>query len=151
MLSEPTPPDFSLDGQGVVDPEARAVFDEGAMFGVADDVPPRDERVEPHVIVAWLDEPPGTSLADVVYEDLARMLSRPGSVLLDREPTFLGDVECVRTFTLDVGETGVATASEQWRLLAAGRRWTVTATTALGDQPSWGPRLAAVAASFRAR
>jgi hypothetical protein len=146
-----TPPGFSLDGRGVLEPEARAVFDEGAVFGVRWDATARDERVEPHVTVAWLEEPPGSALEDVVYEDLARMLSRPGSVLLDREPTVLGEVECVRTFMLHAGESGVTTASEQWRLLAAGRRWTVTATTALGDQPSWGPRLAAVAATFRAR
>jgi hypothetical protein len=31
-----------------------------------------------------------------------------------------------------------------------GRRWTVTAVTVLPDQPVWGPRLAQIAATFRA-
>ena len=100
--------------------------------------------------VAWLDERPGKRLEDVVRVDLARMLSRPGAVLIDREPTTLGGVACVRTFMVVLGDSELAAASEQWRLLAAGRRWTVTATTALDDQPEWGPRLAAIAATFRA-
>jgi hypothetical protein len=55
----------------------------------------------------------------------------------------------VRTFSLHLA--AVPTASEQWRLVAGGRRWTLAATTALADQPQWGPRLAAVVASFRVR
>jgi len=34
--------------------------------------------------------------------------------------------------------------------MAAGRRWTVSAVTALADQPVWGPKLAEVATTFRA-
>jgi len=68
-------------------------------------------------------------------------------VLVDREPTTIGGVAAVRTFVLDAGE--LASAREQWRLMARGRRWTVTAATGLVDQPVWGPRLAAVAATFR--
>jgi hypothetical protein len=140
--------DFSLDRQDILEP--RAVLDEGAVFGLVDGAPAHDERLEPHLTVAWLDESPAARLEDIVRVDLARM-SRPGTVLLDREPTTLGGVECVRTFAVALGEGGLATASEQWRLLAAGRRWTVTATTVLGDQPEWGPRLAALAATFEAR
>jgi hypothetical protein len=127
--------------------EPRAVFAEGAVFGaVAGD---HDPRVVPLLAVAWLDEPEGVTLDDVVEEDVARLLSDPGDFVVDHEEVCLGEVEAVRTFVLRVGS--VPTASEQWRLLAAGRRWTVAATTALADQPDWGPRLAAVAASFRAR
>jgi hypothetical protein len=138
---------FALDRQGVLEP--RAELEEGAVFGLAEGAPAHDARLEPHMTVAWLDESPGKRLEDVVRVDLARMLS-PGAVLVDREPTTLGGVECVRTFTVVLGDSELATASEQWRLLAAGRRWTVTATTALDDQPEWGPRLAAIAATFRA-
>jgi hypothetical protein len=91
----------------------------------------------------------GVTLQDVVDEDVLRLLSEPGDLLVDHEEVRVGEVEAVRTFVLRVGD--VPTASEQWRLLAGGRRWTVAATTALADQPEWGPRLAAVAATFRLR
>jgi hypothetical protein len=127
--------------------EPRAVFEEGAVFGAA--AGDHDPRVVPLLTVAWLDEPEGVTLDDVVEEDVVRLLSNPGDLVVDREDVRVGDVEAVRTFVLRVG--AVPTASEQWRMLAAGRRWTVAATTALADQPEWGPRLAAVAASFRVR
>ena len=60
----------------------------------------------------------------------------------------LGGLESVRTLVAEVGPSGVPTASEQWRTLAGGRRWTLTVTTTLADQPVWGPRLAAVVATF---
>jgi hypothetical protein len=100
--------------------------------------------------VAWIEEPPGSTLEEVVEEDLARMLSVPGAVLVDRGPATVAGTAAVRTFTLHLGAGGAAAASEQWRLLAGGRRWTVSAMTALEDQPEWGPRLAAIAVTFRA-
>lgn len=127
--------------------EPRAVFEEGAVFGAASGV--HDPRVMPVLAVAWLDEPAGVMLEAVVDEDVARLLSEPGDLVLDREAVRVGDADAVRTYSLHVGPKGVPTASEQWRLLAGGRRWTVSATTALADQPVWGPRLAAVAATFR--
>lgn len=138
-----------LDGRGVLDREPRAVFEEGAVFGAI--AGEHDPRVVPRLAVAWLDEPAGVSLETAVDEDIARLLSDPGDLLLDREAVHLDGVEAVRTFTVHLGATGVPTASEQWRLLAAGRRWTVSATTALADQPEWGPRLAGMAASLRVR
>ncbi|MGI8750495.1 MAG: hypothetical protein ACR2J6_08105 [Thermoleophilaceae bacterium] len=80
-------------------------------------------------------------------EELARMDDE--SVLLDYEPVVLGGIEAARTLSLHRDPSGRPTASEQWRLLAAGRRWTVSALTALADQPIHGPRLAAVASSLR--
>lgn len=142
------PPAFSLDGRDVMEGAPRALSDEGAVFGMAA-VAPWDDRAEPLLTVAWLDEPSATTLADVVAEELERVLEHPGSVLIDREPTTLAGVDCVRTFVLHLAGGDLATASEQWRLLADGRRWTVTAMTALGDQPVWGPELAAIAATFR--
>ena len=138
---------FVLDAGGVLDPEPRAVLEEGAVFGVASDA--HDPRAAPLLTVAWLDEPAGATLAGVVEEDVARLLSGPGSLLIDREAVTVSGTDAVRILSLHPGPGGVPTASEQWRLLTAGRRWTITAMTALGDQPEWGPRLAAVAAGFR--
>jgi hypothetical protein len=129
---------FALDLGDALDPAPRLRLADGVVFGAAG-------PVDAVVTVAWLEDP-GT-LEKAVEEDLARMLSEPATVLVDREPTTVGGVEAVRTFVLDAGE--VASAREQWRLMAGGRRWTVTAATTLVDQPIWGPRLAAVATSFR--
>ena len=134
---------FAIDGQGVLDSVPRARVEDGVVFGVAGDA-------EAVFTVAWLDEAPGARLDDVVEEELARQLSAPGVLLVDAETTTLGAVPCVRTFVLDVGDGELVSASEQWRLLAAGRCWTVTAVTVLPDQPVWGPRLAQIAATFRA-
>ncbi len=134
---------FALDGGEVLDAAPRARLDAGVVFGVAGDA-------QALLTVAWLDEDPDARLDDVVAEDLARQLSAPGTLLVDAETTTLGGVECVRTFVLDAGDGELVSASEQWRLLAAGRRWTVTAVTVLPDQPVWGPRLAQIAATFRA-
>jgi hypothetical protein len=131
---------YSFEAGGLLEP--REEFEDGALFGVAGG--------EPLLTVAWAEEGPGTTLDEVVREDLMRILSEPGTLLVDREPGAIGGVECVRTFTLHLAGDGEATASEQWRLLAGGRRWTVSAMSTLADQPHWGPRLAAVAATFRA-
>ena len=62
---------FALDAGDVLDPEPRAIYDAGAVFGAQD---------APVVLtVAWLDEPPGVQLADVVHEDLSRMLDESAS------------------------------------------------------------------------
>jgi hypothetical protein len=134
---------FALDGQDVLEAAPRRRLEEGVVFGVTGDA-------EALLTVAWLDEAADARLDDAVEEDLARLLSTPGTLLVDAETTALGGVECVRTFVLDAGVGSLVTASEQWRLLAAGRRWTITAVTVLPDQPTWGPRLAAVAGTFRA-
>ena len=131
---------FALAPDEWLEPEPRAVLEEGAVFGGAAPVV---------LTVAWLDEPEGVTLEAVVEEDVARFLSGPGVLLADREEVRLGELDAIRTFSLHAG--AVPSASEQWRMLAGGRRWTVTATTALADQPEWGPRLAAVAATFRVR
>jgi len=140
---------FALDCGDALDPEPRAILDEGAVFGVATGAPAYDDRAEPMLMVAWLEEPPGVTLGDVVDEDVARLLSGPGSLLIDREAVVVGGINAVRTFSLHLGPAGLPTASEQWRLLAGGKRWTVSAMTALADQPDWGPRLAAVATGCR--
>jgi len=129
---------FALDVGDVLDPTPRSQVEDGVVFGVAGEVPAL-------LTVAWLEDT-GT-LEHAVEEDLARMLSEPATVLVDAEPTTVGGIEAVRTFVLDAGE--LSSAREQWRLMAAGRRWTISAATALFDQPMWGPQLATVAATFR--
>ena len=128
---------FTIDEGDILEPRAR--FDEGVVFGVVGG--------EPVLTVAWRDEIPGTTIDEAVDEDL-RLMS--DAVVVDRARGAIGGVECVGTFTLHLAAGGEATASEQWRLLADGRRWTVSAMSTLTDQPDWGPRLAAVAATFRA-
>jgi hypothetical protein len=140
---------FTVEPGEWLEREPRAVFEEGAVFGAT--AGEHDPRVVPLLAVAWLHEPAGVTLDAVVEEDIVRLLSDPGDVLLDLEDMRVGGVEAVRTFLVHVGPSGVPTASEQWRLLRGGRRWTVSAITALADQPQWGPRLADVAASFRVR
>jgi hypothetical protein len=137
---------FALDTGGVL--ARRAVLDAGAVYGVAGGAPAHDARMPPLLTVAWLEEPAGVTLDEVVAEDLARQLSDRGAVLLDSEDTRVAGVDAVRTFVVRRGPGGRPTASEQWRLLAGGRRWTVTALTALPDQPVWGPRLAGIAAGL---
>ena len=138
---------IELDLRGLL--ELRAELESGALFGPAQGAPPHDLELPPLLTVAWLEEPPGSTLEDVVGEELAR--GGPATLLIDRETVRLGDADAVRTFTLHRGPLGQATASEQWRALAGGRRWTVSALTALHDQPQWGPRLAAIAGGLRPR
>jgi hypothetical protein len=129
---------FTLDYGDVLNPAPRLRVDDGVVFGIAG-------AVEGLVSVAWLED--SGTLEAAVEEDLTRMLSEPAMVLVDYEPTTVGGVDAVRTFVLDAGE--LASAREQWRLIGGGRRWTVSAVTALADQPVWGPKLAEVATTFR--
>jgi hypothetical protein len=138
---------FTLDTRDLL--ERRVTLDAGAVYVIAEGAPPHDERALPVLTVAWLDEPAGVTLDEVVAEDVARQLSGPGAALLDSEATHAGGIDAVRTFVLHRGPSGLPAASEQWRLLADGRRWTVSALTALADQPRWGPRLAAVTGTLR--
>ena len=128
---------FTLDYGDVLNPAPRLRVDEGVVFGIAG-------GAEGLVSIAWLED--SGTLEAAVEEDLTRMLSEPAMVLVDYQPTTVGGVDAIRTFVLDAGE--LASAREQWRLMAAGRRWTVSAVTALADQPLWGPRLAEVATTF---
>lgn len=139
-MSPPLP--FNFDTAGVLDSTPRWVGVAGAIYVASQ--PSADPP--PVLSVAWLDEPPDAHLDEVLAEELARL--DPASVLIDYEPVPLNGVRAVRTLTIHREGSGALTASEQWRLLAAGRRWTISASTGLLDQPEYGPRLAAVAQSF---
>jgi len=140
-VSEALP--FRLDPGDVLEPAPRLVLEDGVVFACLDAA----AALAPLLTVAWLSEPSAATLEGVVTEELARMDDE--SMLVDYEPLVLGGIEAARTFSLHRGPSGLPTASEQWRLLAGGRRWTVSALTALTDQPTYGPRLAAVAVSLR--
>lgn len=136
---------FTLDPGDVLEPAPRLVLSDGAVFACLD--APAAVAPAPLLTVAWLPEPAGSTLEEVVAEELARM--GDGSALVDCEELALGGIEAVRTLSVHRDPSGRPTASEQWRLLAGGRRWTVSALTALADQPLYGPRLAVVASSVR--
>ena len=140
---------FAVDPGEWLEREPGAVFEEGAVFRAT--AGEHDPRLTPFLAVAWLEEPAGVTLQAVVEEDIGRLLSDPGDLLLDREEVRVAGVAAVRTFTAYVGAGGIPAAGEQWRLLAGGRRWTLSATTAIVDQPAWGPRLAGLVATFRLR
>ena len=109
---------FTLDTGDVLTSEPRAGFDAGVVYGVAGPAA-WDERLEPHLGVAWLEEAPGVTLAEAVREDLARLLSRPDAVLLDRQSVALGGLESVRTLVAEVGPSG---AVDGERAVAHARR-----------------------------
>lgn len=132
-------PDFTLDGANLL-----AELDagpHGVVFGVIANEDSFDARAAPFVTVAWRDADDGETLEAIADREA-------GGVILDREGVALAAGEALRTFAIHKGPGGLPTASEQWRLLHGGRCWTVTAMTALGDQPLWGPLLAAVATTF---
>jgi hypothetical protein len=138
---------FSLECGDALEARPRMVVEEGAVF--ASVAPGWEEGFPPLLTVAWHDEPPAVALADVVAEELARCLDEQESVLIDQEDVTVAGVEALRTLMVHRATSGPPTASEQWRLLAEGRRWTVSALTTLADQPAFGPPLARIAASLR--
>jgi hypothetical protein len=69
-------------------------------------------------------------------------------LLVDWEPCELGSEPAVRTLVL-IQLGGVATVVlEQWRLVAAGERWVVTATADLAAWPRLAPGLRGVIATL---
>src|SRR4051812_21062430 len=140
---------FDLDVGDLLEPAPALVVEDGVAFGVRAAADEAARRLPPLLTVAWTEEPPGAALDDIVAEELARILIGPEALLVDHEATALGGVAAQRTLVVHRGPDGLPTAAEQWRLLAAGRRWTITAMTALEAQPGVGPSLAAIVASFR--
>lgn len=134
---------FSIEPGDVLEPEPQRPTPETAIYAGR-----WPAIMLPVLTVAWLAEPEGATLAEVVTEELARLDAE--TTLVDYEQQALGGLEAVRTLTVHREDAGLLTATEQWRLLAGGRRWVLSALTALGDQPALGPPLAAAAATFRA-
>jgi hypothetical protein len=69
-------------------------------------------------------------------------------VLVDWEPCELGGERAVRTLVLIQLGGVVTVVLEQWRLVAAGERWVVTATADLAAWPRLAPGLRGVVATL---
>jgi hypothetical protein len=126
---------YRLDTLGIVETEP-AVLDDGSAL---------------HELVDALRVPSasraGLSVrADPEAETLAEL--GPDELLIDRQDCELAGRPAIRTLIL-VQLGGVATVVlEQWRLAAAGRRWTVTATADLALWPRLASGLRAAVATF---
>lgn len=129
--------EYRLDTLGLVEPEP-----EGDLHGLVAPAPGAS-RAGVSVTAAPAGEKTALELTD-------RALSAPDpdTVLIDWEPCELAGAPAVRTLVL-VQLGGVATAVlEQWRLVAAGHAWLVTATADLAAWASLASGLRAVVASF---
>jgi hypothetical protein len=132
-------PEFTLDGSDLLVELAAGA--DGVVFGMRANEASFDARAAPLVTVAWRDAGDSETLDAIAAAEA-------GGVVLDREPVAIRAGDALRTFAIHQGPGDLPTASEQWRLLRDGRCWTVTAMSALADQPLWGPLLAAVATTF---
>ena len=120
---------YRLDSLGIVEAEPD-VLDDGTAL---------------HELVPEL-RAPGASRAGVSVRAETSGLAELGSdeLLIDVEPAELAGEPAVRTLIL-VQLGGLATVVlEQWRLDAAGHRWTATATADLALWPRLAPGLRAV-------
>jgi len=126
---------YRLDPLGIVETEPDVLADGTAL----------------HELVPEL-RAPGASRAGVSVraESEASGLAElgPDELLIDVEPAELAGEPAVRTLVL-VQLGGLATVVlEQWRLDAAGRRWTATATADLALWPRLAPGLRAVVSTL---
>ena len=127
---------YRLDPLGIVESEPTVLEDGSAL----------------HELLAGL-RAPGASRAGVsvraepVPEAAVAELG-PDELLIDVEPGELAGAPAIRTLVL-VQLGGIATVVlEQWRLDAAERRWTATATADLALWPRLAPGLRAVVATL---
>jgi hypothetical protein len=131
---------YRLDPLGILDTEP-VVLDDGSEL-----YEPVDELRAPGASRAGVSlrsepAPPGAQEAG-----LAEL--GPDELLIDVEAAELGGEPAVRSLVL-VQLGGLATVVlEQWRLVAAGERWVVTATADLAQWPRLAPGLRAVVATL---
>jgi hypothetical protein len=108
----------------------------------ADVVPPGSFRANLNVVVEQ--GPPGMDLDGYVEASLEQQRrSMAGFRLIDREDLTISDVPAVRTLAHFHGSEVLALVVEQWRLIARGLGWVVTASS---DAISYGGRADAFAA-----
>jgi hypothetical protein len=136
---------YRLEPLGIIEIEPLALDDGSALHEL---VAPLRAPSASRAGVSVRGEP---ALGDDTALDLTdRALSALGGdeVLVDWEPCELGGEPAIRTLVL-VQLGGVATVVlEQWRLVAAGERWVVTATADLAAWPRLAPGLRGVVASL---
>ena len=127
---------YRLDPRGIVETEPVALEDGSALHELVDELQaPGASRAG---VSVHAEREPEASVAAV----------GPDELLIDVEPAELAGAPAVRTLVL-VQLGGVATVVlEQWRLDAAERRWTATATADLALWPRLAPGLRAVVATL---
>lgn len=127
--------DYRLDTLGVVHPEPDGDLHRAVAAGAS------------RAGVSVAAEPSGGE-TPLELTDRALSALDPDVLLIDWEPTELAGAEAVRTLVL-VQLGGLATVVlEQWRLVAAGHSWLVTATADLAAWASLAGGLRAVVASL---
>jgi hypothetical protein len=96
------------------------------------------------------DGPPGLDLDGYVERSLAvQEQSMEEFRVLDRDSLELGDVPAVRTLAHYVGGEALAVVVEQWRLIARGLGWVVSASSDAISYADKGEIMAACAETFR--
>jgi hypothetical protein len=115
---------YRFDTLGLVEGEPRA-----GLHEIAGDL-----RLASRAGIAVVGEPTGPDDTALTLTDRAMAALDADALLIDWEPCELAATTAVRTLVLEqLG--GLATVVlEQWRLVAAGRAWTVTATA---DLAAW--------------
>jgi hypothetical protein len=127
---------YRLDSLGIVEAGPLLLDDGTALHEVVDSV--RAPGASRAGVSVRADPEPEAAVAELGSDEL----------LIDVEPGELAGAPAVRTLIL-VQLGGLATVVlEQWRLDAAGRRWTVTATADLALWPRLAPGLRAVVATI---
>jgi hypothetical protein len=127
--------EYRLDTLGLVEPEADGDLHRVVAAGAS--------RAGVSVAAA-----PASAETALELTDRALAAFDPDVLLIDWEPCELAGAEAVRTLVL-VQLGGLATVVlEQWRLVAAGEAWLVTATADLAAWASLAAGLRAVVASL---
>jgi hypothetical protein len=117
---------YRFDTRGLVEPEPR-----GGLHEIVEELGMRGAS---RAGVSVLSEPADAGDTALALTDRAMSAVGGDAVLIDWEPCELAGEPAVRTLVLEqLG--GLATVVlEQWRLVAAGQAWTVTATA---DLAAW--------------
>ena len=115
---------YRFDTLGLVEPEPRA-----GLHEVAGDL-----RLASRAGVAVVDDAAAPNDTALALTDRAMSGLDADALLIDWEPCELAGEPAVRTLVLDQLGGLVTVVLEQWRLVAAGTAWTVTATA---DLAAW--------------
>ena len=130
---------YSLDPQGILETEPLVLDDGSALYELVETLRvPSASRAGVSVHAEGAPDGSAAGFLELGADEL----------LIDREACQLAGEPAIRTLIL-VQLGGVATVVlEQWRLLAAGERWVVTATADLALWPRLAAGLRTAVASF---
>jgi hypothetical protein len=136
---------YTLDLPPALDPDA-VVADDGTAFHAVVDAAAPTGASRPGLSVAAVPAEPGATALGLT--DRAFAAVDPDTLLVDVEPCALAGADAVRVLLL-VQLGGLATVVlEQWRLVAAGAAWVVTATADLATWASLAPVLRGAVATL---